>query len=68
MKIYRIKYLIPLFLFIGFFCCCSLSVQAAVPTAPDSVTVKVKKDGTDITRAAKGSRITVSAQASTAKL
>lgn len=64
MKIYRIKYLIPLFLFIGFFCCCSLSVQAAVPTAPDSVTVKVKKDGTDITRAAKGSRITISAQAS----
>lgn len=65
MKTNRIsfKWLIPLFLFFGVLLCCSLTAYAA-PTAPTSVTVTIQKDGTTVTQAAKGSKVTISAQAS----
>ena len=64
MKINRIRLLIPLFLFFGilFLGYGSLSVYA-VPTAPTSVDVTIKQGSTSVTQAAKGSTITISAQA-----
>ena len=64
MKIHRIRLLIPLFLFFGilFLGFGSLSVYA-VPTAPTSVDVTIKQGSTGVTQAAKGSTITISAQA-----
>ena len=65
MKTKRISFkcLIPLFLFFGVLLCCSLTAYAA-PTAPTSVTVTIQRDGTTVTQAAKGSKVTISAQAS----
>ena len=63
MKTNRIRWLIPLFLFFGILFFCSLTAYAA-PTAPTSVSVTIQKDGTTVTQAAKGSKITISAQAS----
>ena len=64
MKHKCIRLLIPLFLFFGiiFSSLCSLTVYAA-PTAPDSVTVSISMNGSTVTQAAKGSKITISAQA-----
>ena len=64
MKHKCIRLLIPLFLFFGiiFSSLCSLTVYAA-PTAPDSVTVSISMNGSTVTQAAKGSKITVTAQA-----
>ena len=64
MKMHRIRLLIPLFLFFGilFLGFGSLSVYA-VPTAPTSVDVTIKQGSTGVTQAAKGSTITISAQA-----
>ena len=64
MKHKCIRLLIPLFLFsaIIFSSLCSLTVYAA-PTAPDSVTVSISMNGSTVTQAAKGSKITISAQA-----
>ena len=62
MKTNRIRWLIPLFLFFGIMLFCSLTVSAA-PSPPTSVNVTIQKDGATVTQAAKGSKITISAQA-----
>ena len=62
MKISRIRLLIPLFLFFGVLFFCSLNVYAA-PTAPDSITITTALNGSNVTQAAKGSSITIKAQA-----
>ena len=62
MKHKSIRLLIPLFLFFGIIFFCSITANA-VPSPPTSVTVTIQKDGTTVTQAAKGSKITISAQA-----
>lgn len=62
MKISRIRLLIPLFLFFGVLFFCSLNVYAA-PTAPDSITITTALNSSNVTQAAKGSSITIKAQA-----
>lgn len=63
MKSNLIKWMIPFFLLCGLLSFLSLPVKAA-PTAPDSVSVSITLNGSQVSQAAKGSKITIQASAS----